>query len=199
MSTFARLLGGRLPQPRLARSRDTLLWDQNRVRLVIIGLALQAVSRRASRSSDRNRFASLATSPAAKRRRGPRGGDPRLGAPKLGRRDDPHNVSLCVEDRHGRDGLIARRQPNELQVVLHGSCLPHSTVRPNDKCNVLTVCRALVSFTVLGRFGRLVGCSVATPRLRLPGQPFSALTPHSGGGERCAPRCLAATRTLRLQ
>ena len=36
----------------------------------------------------------------------------------------------------------------------------HKTVRPNGRCNVLTVSRALISFTPLGGFGRLVGCAV---------------------------------------
>src|SRR5207245_5470878 len=68
-------------------------------------------------------LSSLATSPGTERRRGAEWRRPAAGAAKLGRRHDPHDVSLCVENRHGRDGLIARRQPNGLHDVLHGSCL----------------------------------------------------------------------------
>jgi len=150
---------------------------------------------------------SLATSPGTERRRGAERRRPARGAAKLGRRNDPHDVSLCVENRHGRDGLIARRQPNGLHEVPHGSCLPwrkrateahvplpqtghrsvpiskhvsqsrHRTVRPNGRCNVLTVSRALISFTPLGGFGRLLGCSVTAPRVRFPGLIFC-----NGGG-----------------
>ena len=52
-------------------------------------------------------------------------------------------------------------------------------MRPNGKCNVLTVSRALVSFTTLGRLGRFVGCSVTGPRVRFPGLILS-----NGGGAR---------------
>ena len=51
-------------------------------------------------------------------------------------------------------------------------------MRPNGRCNVLTVSRALISFTPLGGFGRLLGCSAVTvPRVRFPGLIFC-----NGGG-----------------
>jgi hypothetical protein len=42
----------------------------------------------------------------------------------------------------------------------HVSQSRHSAVRPNGKCRVLTVSRALESLTLLRRFGELLGCSI---------------------------------------
>jgi hypothetical protein len=61
----------------------------------------------------------------------------------------------------------------------HVSQSRHRTVRPNGRCSVLTVSRAPISFTPLGGFGRLVGCSVAGPRVR-----FSGSTLRNGGAAR---------------
>ena len=63
-------------------------------------------------------------------------------------------------------------------------------MRPNGRCNVLTVSRALISFTPLGGFGRLLGCPVTVPRVRFPGLIFS-----NGGG---ACRILRGVMTYQL-
>ena len=90
--------------------------------------------------------------------------------------DNSHHSALCVENGHGRDGLVARRKPNSLRESVHALLTPiaahwiprHTWMRPAAESLPSGATPTADQAESSGKLLQTVRALTATPEIRDP-------------------------------